>query len=379
MVSRGAAEAAGRRTVRDKAVKKQDKDEREGSGEERRPVRLDDLEREDEIAREAAAPKKRKWSLYNLFNPDKDGKGVEKDEDVDRPRNLRFYFTLLRRNFGRMFSLNLLFVIGNFPIIFIFLALAGFFSEHATSPQSVLFPGLYGAMQAGDPNPVIAALFGIHGVQASVRIFSTTDYVLLGIGAIGLLFTFGLVNCGVAILFRNIVKGEPLFIWQDFIGTIKRNFRQGLLLGIFDLVFLAVIVFDVIYFYANLSGYFSSVLFWAAIFIGIFYLMMRMYMYLLLVTFDLSIFKILKNSLIFSLLGIKRNLMALLGCAAYLLLNYLLLTIYFPLGFIAPFILTIGLLLYTTTYAAWPKIKQIMVDPYYDENGNPKEKEEAEQ
>jgi hypothetical protein len=22
-------------------------------------------------------------------------------------------------------------------------------------------------------------------------------------------------------------------------------------------------------------------------------------------------------------------------------------------------------------YAAWPKIKEIMIDPYYDENGNP--------
>ena len=330
-------------------------------------------ENDQERFREEDEPpkKKKKLTLYSLLNPDREGKGVEK-EDPNLPRNFSYYFKLLGRRFSTIFTLNLLTVFGNFPIIFLFLAFAGFFSNTGTSPQSVLFPGLYGAMQSGDPNPVIAALFGIHGIQGSVRIFSLTDYILIGCGILGLLFTFGLVNCGVSYLFRNIVKGEPLFIWQDFRATVKRNLRQGLLLGIFDLFFLFLIVFDVIYFYFNLNGYFTSVLFWAAIFIGIFYLFMRMYMYLLLVTFDLSIFKILKNSLIFSLLGIKRNLLALLGCVLILFLNYALLTIYFPLGFIAPFVVTVGLMMFTTTYAAWPKIKEIMVDPYYDENGNPK-------
>ena len=41
--------------------------------------------------------------------------------------------------------------------------------------------------------------------------------------------------------------------------------------------------------------------------------MMRFYIYNLLITFDIKIFKLIKNSLIFSALGIGRNLLALFG------------------------------------------------------------------
>lgn len=77
--------------------------------------------------------KKEKLTLYSLLNPDRDGKGVEK-EDPNLPRNFSYYFKLLGRRFSTIFTLNLLTVFGNFPIIFLFLAFAGFFSNTGTSP-----------------------------------------------------------------------------------------------------------------------------------------------------------------------------------------------------------------------------------------------------
>jgi hypothetical protein len=43
-----------------------------------------------------------------------------------------------------------------------------------------------------------------------------------------------------------------------------------------------------------------------------------------------------------------------------------------PIGIILPFIITIGLLQFTSTYAAWPNIHKVMIDPYYNEDGSEK-------
>ena len=101
------------------------------------------------------------------------------------------------------------------------------------------------------------------------------------------------------------------------------------------------------------------------------WIVMRFYIYTLMITFDLTVFQILKNSLIFALIGFKRNFMALLGIVCTLIVNMGIMVLYLPLGIILPFIITISLCAFMGCYASWPKIKEIMIDPYYDENGNP--------
>ena len=100
---------------------------------------------------------------------------------------------------------------------------------------------------------------------------------------------------------------------------------------------------------------------------SIFYFFIRMYMYLMTVTFDMSIFKIIKNSIFFAVLGVKRNIMALMGTVLLLIINFFALRAFFPLGVILPFAIDFGLVQLITVYAAFPKIKEIMIDPYYTE------------
>ena len=90
----------------------------------------------------------------------------------------------------------------------------------------------------------------------------------------------------------------------------------------------------------------------------------------MLITFDLSIFKMLKNALIFALLGFKRNLTAVIGMVLFCLLCYAVLLIYIPLGLLTPFLLIFGTCSFMAMYAAFPKIKEIMIDPYYTEPEN---------
>lgn len=96
---------------------------------------------------------------------------------------------------------------------------------------------------------------------------------------------------------------------------------------------------------------------------------MRFYIYLLLVTFELSIRKILKNALIFTMLGIKRNLMAALGLILITGINIalLFLLIATPLNgvpIILPFLYYLSVTAFTSAYAAYPIIHRYMIEPY---------------
>ena len=87
----------------------------------------------------------------------------------------------------------------------------------------------------------------------------------------------------------------------------------------------------------------------------------------LLVTFDMKLTKIFKNALIFVVLGIKRNIMALLGLiiitALALLLIFLLLPVGLGVTLVLPFIYYLGVCAFIYTYAAYPIIKKYMIDP----------------
>ena len=100
------------------------------------------------------------------------------------------------------------------------------------------------------------------------------------------------------------------------------------------------------------------------------YLVMRFYIYQLLITFDLSVFKIIKNALIFSILGIKRNVMALLGILLLLGLHVVLIILLIPMGVSIPLVLPcvyiFAMLAFISVYAAFPIIDRYMIAPYQE-------------
>ena len=57
--------------------------------------------------------------------------------------------------------------------------------------------------------------------------------------------------------------------------------------------------------------------------------------------------------------------MALLGSIAVLGLDILLLSTFFPLGIILPVLFLVSLTTFMGIYAAYPKVKEVMIDPYY--------------
>jgi len=311
-------------------------------------------------------PKKERKSWFDRVRKEREGVDPNEPKALDDPSVISF-FKLLGRKFNTLFSVNLLFIFGNFPIFFFLLALSGYVSNSTFAPYYQQYAPLLGASYF-DPSPVMSSLMGIFGVQVSITLPTTLTYILYGLTAL-LLVTFGPVNVGVTYLLRSMVREEGMFLMSDFWYAIKRNVKQEFIFGAIDLAVMGLLVYDFMFLYLNLAvgSTMIYIMFFLTFAMMIVYAMMRMYIYLMMITFDLSIVKLLKNALFFTILGIKRNIMALLWILLLAAVEYLFLRVFFPIGVLLPLIILFSLGAFGCAFAAYPKIKEIMIDPYYSD------------
>lgn len=294
----------------------------------------------------------------------KEGRGVKKGEST--LFTFQNFFPLLKRKIWALVSVNFLWVVTCFPLLFGFFALSGRFDFPASAPADPLYAILSGVETFSGPSPFLSVLMGTAGIQLSMSYAGPVAKIFYAITALAI-FTFGPANTGMAYMLRGYTKEEHVDMPSDFFRTIKKNFWQSILLGILDLFIIAMLIFDEVFFITNSADFLFSVFSFVCFFLFVIYMFARSYIYLMLVTFKLSTFKILKNGFIFAFLGIKRNLVGLLGVILVLAINIILyLSPVMPLGGVMPFLITIALTSFITTYAAWPNIKKIMIDPYYD-------------
>ena len=312
-----------------------------------------------------------KKKKFKLFDTQREGRGVEKS-DVYTKTDLKGFFIKYKLYFTRLLSVNLLMVLGNFPLIFAAFAMSTLTRIIYFAPSSPSFPLLFGLLgQQGEPSAFNLMLMGIEGVQYEASAMTPATYWLFGLSAL-VVFTFGIVNVGTTYILRNMVKGDPVFIFSDFAYAVRRNWKQALPFGILDAILLFLIPFDIVYLLSLPSGIFGGIMLGITVIIALVYFWMRFYIYIQMVTFDLPIKKILKNSLIFALVGFKRNIMATLGIILLLAINLALAIGFYGVLSAAAILFPIVLLFsngaFMSTYAAYFKIKEIMIDPYEAEN-----------
>jgi uncharacterized membrane protein YesL len=318
---------------------------------------------------EESEKKRFRFNLFERIRREQAGVSPDEPRVIDEPTFFHF-FKLLGQKITSLLYVNLFFVFGNFPVFFGLFAMTGYVSAESFSPYYQQYAPLLGASYF-DSSPVVASLLGVFGIHAKISVPTTATTVFYALALLTLL-TFGIVNVGTTYLIRSMIREESVFLWQDFWYAVRRNWKQALPFGAFDLGIIALLVYDFIYFYLNLTaGTLIYIFFFLTFSMIIVYSMMRMYIYLMMITFDLSVMKLLKNAISFTILGIKRNIMALFGIVVLVALNYVLLTVFVPIGVIIPFILLFSVSAFIAAYAAYPIIKKYMIDPYYDEKGNP--------
>ena len=128
-----------------------------------------------------------------------------------------------------------------------------------------------------------------------------------------------------------------------------------------------------------------DLMYWAILALGILYFFMRFYIYHLQITFELSIRKILKNALIFTTLGVKRNLMAALGmvlltvvCAVFIgvVISIFGLTA-LPVPLMISLLFYLAAVSFMASYAAYPIIDRYMIAPYIKQSSDDEEEPES--
>ncbi len=314
------------------------------------------------------------------LNIARDGKGISKKEPLN-PSGLKRFFLTYKNNFNKLILVNMIMVLGNFPVIFLIVTLSGYTKDVGYMPFNDIAQNLAGLFAIEGVSPSSMSLYALEALQEQKLIDTALTYIFYGIGSLSLL-TFGIINAGTAYILRNMAMGDPVFVWTDFWYAVKRNWKQALPFGIADGLINVLLIFNL---YTTMSApdFIVSMMFWSNIIVFILYFFMRCYIYVQMVTFDLKIFKIIKNSFIFALIGLKRNIMAILGAALFLLLEiFFLFTpggILLPLAVAMPLIMFFSGAAYMKVFAAYFKIKEIIIDPYKAEHPELYENEEDEE
>ncbi len=302
---------------------------------------------------------------FKLFDTQREGRGVDKGEDTSP--TLAFFFKQLGRKFWKLVSVNLIMIFQIVPLVIGIVV----YTMGPTTP-TIMYP-TYSALlgsQVAAPTSVGATLLNLSTGLNHIPTANTHVYWVIGILAVIHIFTFGWQKVGSTYIMRNLVRGDGVFIISDFFYAIKRNFKQGLLLGILDSLIIGLLALDFIIMLSQPTSFINNVMYVAVIALFIIYLFMRMYMYVMLVTFNIKTSKIFKNALIFTILGIKRNLMAALGVALVLglvlVMAYAVMALSFglvPVVIVFAALIVVALLDFICTYAVYPVIEKYMIGP----------------
>ena len=283
----------------------------------------------------------------------------------DTTPTLSYFFKLLGRKFGKLMSLNLMMMVLFLPllaILFIYL-----FGPKAATIDSPLHAPLLGVALGGQ-TPVASAFIGLFADPLNVPAMKTGHLVVMLVLLLITVLTWGWQNVGATYNLRSLVRGDSCFLFSDYFYAIRRNLKQGFLFGILDFAIIAVLLFD-LYYFSTLAGIFAfGVMYVMMIALFVIYTFMRFYIYHMMITFDLSIRKLLKNALIFSMLGIKRNLAGFFGIALVAVINVAIIVPCLSVGFSVPLVLPLfyfpALAGFIAAYAAFPNIQRYMIDPY---------------
>lgn len=183
-------------------------------------------------------------------------------------------------------------------------------------------------------------------------------FVLLGI-------IVGPAVCGFMKVLRNIACRRPVFIWADFWKAFGTNFKQGAIMGVLDMFVIVALSFA-IPMYSNMAATSSvfNIPFVICVVTAFIFMMMHFYIYLLMVSTNLSIWEILKDALYLTAIEIKSSIVNLITTVIVILAFFVL----FPWSMFTIIIFPSFLgLLYA--FNCFPAIRQHVIKPYYDARG----------
>ena len=219
-----------------------------------------------------------------------------------------------------------------------------------------------------EPKTKVGRFFQLWTSNVVAMIPASLLYCLLRI----LLIPGGLAVAAMTDAAGDLVRRQHYYGLRECIATVKKCWKKALIVGILDVVIMAVLLLAG-WFYLTAAGYFAAIGLGCFAIAIITYSFMKYYIWPQIVLCDLPLPAIYKNAFMFAFVNLGKNLLVgaiSLACyvAAVLLLLYV------------PYVFTLAIVLVAAgcffpsfqhlliQYCVFPCIKERMIDPYYAEN-----------
>ena len=185
-----------------------------------------------------------------------------------------------------------------------------------------------------------------------------------------LLIPIGLSRAGMTNIARNLARDRHSFGIGDFFDTIKANWKQSLIVGILNLLINILLCFGLLFYY-NSEGLFADIALGFLLICFVIFSFMRYYMWTIIITFQLPISKIYKNSFLLAFINFKKNLFV--GVVELVLTAGVILAVIRIPHFMVLFLATLltvfvipGFIHLLIQFNCFPAIQKYMIDPYYE-------------
>lgn len=260
-----------------------------------------------------------------LFTPGyiKEGKGIEKDA----PEKNRFFlfFELFFGHFGKLITVNVVYFISMLPLFL------GVFLSVKFNKWPFTFSG---------------DILGMICIVLSV-------------------FTSFPMTAGFTFVIRNMQRREHAWIIRDMFKHAKLNYKKAAVNGAVQIVLYFVLYVAFITYRYNIGGMIGFLLSWVILMGALIVIWTQYYINLMIVTFDLKLLQIYKNSLIFAIVKLPVNLLITVICGSIIFL-----CLYYVPVVINVILLTLiylSLLGFITVYGVYPSVDEIMISKTQEE------------
>ena len=288
--------------------------------------------------------------FFGLFDYNKPGPGVPKDAPPKSP--FVVFFEILQRKFWNLVKVNMMFLVFNIPALVLGMLVMLFFF----------------------PNILPDALNNSDTLVSDMLL----KFILLTLMMCVPMITVGPAQAGFTYIMRNYAREEHAFLWSDFKETALKNMKQSLIISTINF-FATFFMLWSIRAYIIIGADNLLMTAGAALMVMLFaiFASMNIYIYPIMITFNLSIKQIYKNSLIFAVIKFIPNIGILLLSAFIILLTFGMIIPFSQLIGIALYLfLTVSLIGFLTNFYAYPKLKKYMLAHIEDDEDEDEDEEE---
>ncbi len=173
--------------------------------------------------------------------------------------------------------------------------------------------------------------------------------------------TIGPAVAAMTVVAKKMMQDRHVFLLSDFFDAFKDNFKQSFFMGLIDLVVLFLCGTAITFYYHyDTQSMWIWVPFLLAVLTGILFLFINFYAFTMITTIRLKLRDIIKNALIFSVIGIKANLIIVLYMV---LLGLFLLIMYTPISVLFGILNVFSTLCFVIVFNVYPVIDRYLIQP----------------